>query len=394
MMRVHDALYGAFDLPDFVEPLLFSPEFQRLRQIGLININSPTVAALSDVSRYSHTIGTLFLATRSAHIGYSEDELKAFLAALIFHDAGSPAFGHLIEYRLKEKYNFNHESILVGYLHGTHHPDSLSHQVQGQTIRFKKLCDRSRIDVSILEKILSSKHPLSSLIFGSLDYDNIDNVARMAYFLGLKPNIDHFVDIAQNIGVAGGELMLPEQCEASVAHWSDCRHRAYNILVFDETAVARQAVVSKAYDLAAEDGFVGLNDWDWPETELLQRVAESPRAKRVMRRFYHEAPPRRAVHLHLADSELGDKVFTGGQLREALTSVLRQHFPGRQTFQYVFIDRGTFSKRVTFASPDSGHRWSYGRKSSSLVLDGFVSGAAPTQSAVAEATAALRRVLV
>jgi len=54
-MLIRDTLYGAFEIPEFLDRLVLSPEFRRLNEIRLININSVSLAALADVRRYSHT---------------------------------------------------------------------------------------------------------------------------------------------------------------------------------------------------------------------------------------------------------------------------------------------------------------------------------------------------
>ena len=61
-MFTADTLYGATDLPEWTTRLLLTPEVQRLRGIRLINSSSPSLAALSDARRYTHTLGVIRLA--------------------------------------------------------------------------------------------------------------------------------------------------------------------------------------------------------------------------------------------------------------------------------------------------------------------------------------------
>lgn len=58
-MKIYDCLYGDFELPSYLDELLAAPEFRRLSEVRLINVNSPSLAALSE------TKGTL------THWGYS-----------------------------------------------------------------------------------------------------------------------------------------------------------------------------------------------------------------------------------------------------------------------------------------------------------------------------------
>ncbi len=184
-MQIWDALYGRFKLPGFLEQLVLAPEFRRLTEVRLLNINSASLAGLADVSRYSHTLGVLRLALMNPLIGLGEQELKAFLASIIVHDAGTPAFAHLFEYLLSEHYGWDHESVVPSLLIGRHHPDQHAHQIfESQTLKFEKLCHAVGVDIGLVIEFVSRRHPFSRLIFGSLDLDNLDNVARMNWMIG------------------------------------------------------------------------------------------------------------------------------------------------------------------------------------------------------------------
>ena len=99
-MRIHDTLYGAFEVPGYLGALLTAPEVRRLTEVRLININSISLAALADVKRYSHTLGVVRLCMENPLIGLNGDEIRAFLASILVHDAATPAFAHLFEYFL------------------------------------------------------------------------------------------------------------------------------------------------------------------------------------------------------------------------------------------------------------------------------------------------------
>ncbi len=358
-----------------MEGLIHAPEFQRLKNIKMVNIDSPSFAGLSDVSRYSHTLGVLYLALQSPLVSFNHEDFRALLAALVFHDAGTPPFGHLIEYQLGSRFGFDHEKILPAYLKGTHHPDGSSHQASGSgTLRYADECRRANIDLEIVTAILSRKHPLSGLIFGSLDFDNLDNVLRMSTFLGLGPDRSPFLRIARDLSVAGdGIAVLPQTSAADVMSWMDARRRSYNELVFDEIAVARQAVMSEAVSLCVADGVLCAHDWDWSERDLLSRLCEQPQAKRILRKYYFDRPPRRVFHLQLNAAELGSAGVNAQNVRQNAQELLAQSFPSKtKTFTYVFQDKGTFEKALRFRDPFSGEIWHIGSKSESIVADGFV----------------------
>src|SRR5262245_43001123 len=100
---VFDALYGPVHFPDYVWTIAGSPEFQRLRDVRLCNINSLCLPGGANISRYEHCLGTAFLALEHvAHIGQSlsSDESRCLVLAALLHDVGSTAFGHSVQYVL------------------------------------------------------------------------------------------------------------------------------------------------------------------------------------------------------------------------------------------------------------------------------------------------------
>src|SRR5438874_12075800 len=106
-----DQLYGAITIPEWLHPVVQSPELQRLREVRLINIASPSCSALSDARRFTHTLGVLNLAARLENRLFSfgsQMERRAFLVAALLHDIGTPAFGHLFEYQLAAIKGWNH----------------------------------------------------------------------------------------------------------------------------------------------------------------------------------------------------------------------------------------------------------------------------------------------
>src|SRR5260370_40051178 len=94
-LRIRDPLYGTVEFPPAIAALIYTPEVRRLSQIRLSNTLSPTLATFGELRRFSHTLGVLCLCKQSPLVGYSEEERQALAAAVLLHDIGTPAFGHL-----------------------------------------------------------------------------------------------------------------------------------------------------------------------------------------------------------------------------------------------------------------------------------------------------------
>lgn len=61
--------------------------------------------------------------------------------------------------------------------------------------------------MTLVEAIITKKRPLSLLLFGTLDLDNLDNVARMAFAVGIDGGANTAVRIASELAV-GSENKL------------------------------------------------------------------------------------------------------------------------------------------------------------------------------------------
>jgi HD superfamily phosphohydrolase len=373
-MKIRDALYGAFEIPDFLDRLVLAPEFRRLSEVRLININSASLAALADVRRYSHTLGVLRLALLNPLMGLGENELRAFFASIIIHDAGTPAFAHLFEYFLSERYDWNHELVLPGLLSGSHHPDRRLHQIfQSQRIAFEKLCQASKIEFDLVRNFAASQHPYSKLIFGSLDFDNLDNVARMNWMLGERFDVGAILSIARELGIGShGELQLPRSELNNVLLWQRLRLNAYQILVFDEATVAAQAVLSKAIAEAMAAGDLSETDWVYDDHSLIRALESSPGAKRRIQDLRANLPMSSLLCVRSDELDRFDRLGRTG-LIDLVEQFQRERFgSSAANYGYVFRDRGAFSKRVDFVDPNSGEKWSVGETSASIVFYGFM----------------------
>ena len=373
-MIIRDALYGGFELPVFLEPLVMAPEFRRLSEVRLININSASLAALADVRRYSHTLGALRLALSNPLATFSQDEHRALLASIIVHDAGTPAFAHLFEYFLLDRFSWDHESIVPKLLRRKHHSDANSHQIYGShNPQFEKLCAQAKVDFELVLAILDGRHPGSRLIFGSVDFDNIDNVARMNWMMGYRFDIRSLEKLAEEIGVRDdGALLIPLSAEPHLKLWAQLRRQAYDVLVFDAPTVAGQAVLSRAISDALEDQTLDVDDWVYDDNELIRTIREGSKSGklRLQRDFFGNLP----------DLKLIGQIFDPAHPlmamgREAISEIVEEYLKEQvqvvHPYGYSLRDKGTFEKKIDAIDPNSGIPWTLGSRSNSIVVYGF-----------------------
>ena len=371
---IRDALYGAFELPTFLNALVTAPEFRRLSEVRLININSITLSALADVRRYSHTLGTLRLAIGNPLANLGEDEHRAFLACVIVHDIGTPAFAHLFEYFLLDQFNWDHETVVPLILRREYHPDAASHQIyRSQIPQFEALCRKARVDFDLVLAILEGKHPASRLIFGSLDFDNIDNVARMNWMLGHRFDTERMISLASGLGVRGDTpLLLPKAQKPNVELWAELRRKAYDVLVFDGPTVAGQAVLSAAISEALADNVIATEDWYHPDADLIKIIRDnSPKGKQRLDRDFFGTVPELMMISHLKEHSHPLQHVSRESVIGLIEEFLYQRLNAKRAYGYCLRDRGTFEKQIDAVDPENGDAWTVGSRSDSLIVYGF-----------------------
>jgi HD superfamily phosphohydrolase len=372
---IRDPIYGRFETPSFLDRLIMGPEVRRLMEVRLLNAPTPSVPTLSEIRRFSHTLGVLHLALRNPHFGLRKDEVRALLAAILIHDAATPPFAHLLEYYLKDRSGWNHESALPDVLTGHHVFENVAHQIlPGEELKFKSLCASKEIDFELVLKIVRKEHPASVVLFGALDFDNLDNVLRMAWALGLAPDPAPFLKIAAALGASiDGEPILSDDLRSEVETWAHVRKTVYEILIFDEPTVASQAVLTKAIRLLFDGKQTSDINWARRDGDLLDLLFRSSETKEFMLRYYSGPFPSQLLALRIfgAPNDLG--ILSRDHAIEFIEAIAREEFGVKQPLAYAFVDRGTFSKRLEFIDASKRSRWVSGESSASVVFYCFAS---------------------
>lgn len=370
-MKVFDPLYGAFELPFLASRLVMAPEIRRLSQIRLLNSLTPTLATLGELRRFSHTLGVLHLFSlwKARHAGeFSRSDLDALEAAILLHDVATPPFGHLFEYILKEKQGWDHEQASSELFRRHHVPENSGHQIfAGQTPKVYRLVQKLNIDHNAIDEILRKKHQLHALIMGSVDFDNIDNVWRMAWSLGLDASIEDARQLASQICVSEkGDLVVPRSARALLTKWADLRRAVYEILVFDPSTVAGQAVLTKAFRIAINEGFLSGESWTLTDEELLSELRKHPSTKKTISQQYLGELPQSlmTVQLRWNDSQLFHAPRE--DIEDAVLNSLTPLIKG-SLLVYVFKEKGSFSKKISLFD-ENGNEEQFGETTRSLII--------------------------
>ena len=191
-----DTLYGDVSLTETLSSLAAAPLVQRLRHVRLSNIDSIAMPGISGISRYEHVIGVSHLAASTGLAKrLSSRDLTAFTAAALLHDWAITAFGHLVEEAFQYiGSTFDHETKLYEMVMEPSEIGGMDRQVfQGRNglRRWLELVAAPGDDSLLLDDIIKTilgKGKFGRVVCGDIDLDNIDNVFRMAFHMGLSPD--------------------------------------------------------------------------------------------------------------------------------------------------------------------------------------------------------------
>jgi HD superfamily phosphohydrolase len=385
---VYDSLYGGFTLPAVLGPLLESWQLQRLRYVRLINVNSVPLSALGEVSRYTHTLGALRLGVEflhKAHIDARSREGRLLLAALALHDAGTPAFGHSLEYVLTAQDGRSHVTKMLDAIAGSAPLDAMSwhsaprrdpHGNLGAILT--TLVGRGYEED--LASTLQGRGPLGGVVSSDdWDLDNVDNVFRMAHALGLDA-----VGGADAIRLAGAfgansSGLLGERGRHALRHWAIDRRNTYDILNGHPRNVAGLAMLREVFDRYVEvnggfregawwsvDGEV-LDDLDMAQTRtLISRIKTG--------RLYDTWL---LCTIDLTNEQLLPVERAIGDLAELSEEVSLR--VGLRARLHVILDRGSRERRVRLAARPGPDVETMGMTSRRIMVSVHGDGDGPNQ---------------
>ncbi len=165
-MRHEDALYGTWEIPEILHEFIGTPEIQRLHGISQ-DVLPRGLVPWKMASRFEHSMGVARLASlviRENKEQLTQQQQEMLLLAALYHDAGNAALSHLSEPFLKALTGKDGESFLEERLH-----ESVS----------ASLMQRHQIAIHDVVRMVTGKAaPLSKVLNGSIDVDNLDNVGR------------------------------------------------------------------------------------------------------------------------------------------------------------------------------------------------------------------------
>lgn len=377
-------------MDDEARSLAFSPEFQRLRYVRLCNIHSLYLTGASEPKRFEHCIGVYHLAdlwTGSREL--SSKHRQIVRSAALLHDLMTGPFGHSFQYVMEDnlfEQRFEHTNLAGGVHNRFLQIAAAAANFAGRPFTVNALLGDIAAEVFAA---IDGKGPFGPLISGTLDLDNLDNVVRLAFHMGLCDDADKLVPrcLAPLLESVDGGLGAREGAEPLIQRWFEIRRRLYEFLLLDRGEFAAKAMLTLAVEQAADARLLGPDDWRLTDEGLLdelekrsvgenQAIGQSVKRLRVGDLFdcigvwRSSATPE---YLRLSDSaakraaetEINAEIASGGG-------------PRLKICIHYILDQKKTCRALSFRDMKSGGEKTVGYNSEALLVGAFVTNARST----------------
>ena len=255
---INDAVHGVMYLPGeyktLIKKIIDHKLFQRLRhikQLGMAELVFPTAVH----NRFSHCIGTAYLAYRIADkLKLDDDQKKHVIAGALLHDIGHGPFSHTFEELFKEKgkKRISHEDWTPYFLKD-----------------FEKLLVDNGIDFDVISSLIKKDNKkeqyniIADIISSQLDADRLDYLLRDSHFCGVpygKIDLDWIINNLIKIDETKSppKLGIHRKGWRAVEHFLICRRTMTQNIYFHPKVKALEQLfiffLRKISEFAKEDG--------------------------------------------------------------------------------------------------------------------------------------------
>ncbi len=283
-----DSLYGNIAFDSDMSGLLQTPVIQRLRHVRLSNIDSTMMPGIASLSRFEHVLGVAHLAN---NVGFfhklSRDEQLVFQASALMHDWAITAFGHLVEEAFAYVgAQFDHEDKLhqIVMNEDTSEIGGVDMQIFcGRETGLKKWANKcfgdQKTDAQLLEitQCIRGQGRFGRVVCGDIDLDNIDNVFRMAFHMGLQ--VDRAIPLRLAKAIVGvqnnGAPIFLRNSENDIGNWLEIRGQVYERLMLAESDFSAKLMVLYSSVLAYKKHELDKANWNLTDQEFIQLLKHS-----------------------------------------------------------------------------------------------------------------------
>ncbi len=236
-----DRLYGQHQISKQALAIYQTPQFARLNRISLSAVPTWVQTTGTCASRAEHSRGVRFLAELlTTKKSFKKYRTNLVLAATL-HDIGSPPFSHLAE---------PFQMAITGKTH-----EEFSKEVMINTQIAKVIKKQGGNLDTIIDYISGNIPPISDLINGSIDLDNLDNTLRFGQSMGLIDAHLYYDPtlIVQSFKLDNGKLTIDGRYLPAINSWEKCRNQVYKF-VYSHENLSPGAMLTRALYFAYQEG--------------------------------------------------------------------------------------------------------------------------------------------
>ncbi|MFX0210232.1 MAG: HD domain-containing protein [Candidatus Hodarchaeota archaeon] len=351
-----DPLFGKYSPAELIKKLILTPEFQRLREVRLSNINSMSISGWSNQSRFEHSLGVAYLAKLAAEVlNLDEKESCYLIIAGLLHDIATPPFAHTTEhlFKLFGKYSHEQNSRIIIQGLGDNRDAKFGRFSQffcGKEIKVHKILKEFRIggealDPNIIAEIIQGRSELGKLIKKDIDLDNLDSVYRMAHHIGLAYDKKDPVCIAQSYRLIEGKLAFNKLSLSAVKRWLELRKQLYIELMTNPMDFSAKSMLTFALEIAYKNGHIKELDWNLTDNELVQKLYDIPATKGLITRL-RVGDLFTVVGMFWIKHQKTIESVTSREVKEHLIEEIKKTL-GDEFYVYWILDEGKLSRKLS-----------------------------------------------
>jgi len=237
MTHYYDPIYGKVQVDEAVLSMVSKcPELKRLRFIGMMNFKSFKMLPLTTISRLEHSIGlTILSKILKDNNPILNDLNNDLLVASLFHDVNCGSFGHSVEWAIDRYTPFNHESE-VEWVKSEDNLSDLSKKpmfIELDGLHRHGFVERYNLDLERIDNIVEGDGYFYINNRG-IDLDNIDNVFRMAHYLGILEDrlIPQKLVRALRVDSDYDNFILKDSNRYLIKEWYKLRSLIYELFIY------------------------------------------------------------------------------------------------------------------------------------------------------------------
>ena len=195
MKFIRDSLHGNLQLNEFEVKLIDTPQIQRLRRIKQLGFTF-LVYPGANHTRFEHSIGTMYLASRLAYgLNLPDEQRQMLRVCALLHDAGHGPFSHVSEAVLEH----SHEELTSKLIMESHISEILS----------------EKYDPKEIISIISGEGSLGQMISGDLDVDRMDYLLRDSYYTGVAYGVIDVERLIHNMKLDNNLILKSKGVQAA-----------------------------------------------------------------------------------------------------------------------------------------------------------------------------------